>query len=83
MLIAIAVLAVGGALAFKAKKFETSFCTTVVVPGHAPGKCIVPFTQGMFNPTVPRVYYTVTIDQIQCPSANLNCAAVSTSLTFE
>jgi len=84
MLTAITVLAiVGGALAFKAKKFDTNYCTTAVVAGHAPGKCILPLANAQFNSAVSRVYYTITIDQTKCSSANLNCAAVSTSLAAE
>jgi len=84
MLIAIAVLTIlGGALAFKAKKFDQDYCTTTVVPGHLPGKCIVPLTQGEINILAHRIYFTPTGDAFQCPFAFLNCYAISTSLTFE
>lgn len=83
ILIAIIVLTIiGGALASKIKRFNQDYCTTTVVAGHTPGKCLLPLCMSHFLPTGPKVYYTITSDCNKCAQATLDCAG-STSLRGE
>lgn len=81
MLLSIAVLAtVGGALAFKAKKYgETKYCYLVAENQPSAGQCTstIQNATAVARTTGSKLFYTVTSDLTKCNESTLNCPNVA------